>query len=82
MMGGPPCLVITHSETGNKVLKRGRPVEPHADSFTTAWTCRREVERDIFYKECPEPIGTRRADKVKLSVPAGCIKNLLTSNLP
>ena len=24
----------------------------------------REVERDIFYKELPEPIGTRRADFV------------------
>ena len=25
-------------------------------------TFAREVERDIFYKEVPEPIGTRRAD--------------------
>ena len=24
----------------------------------------REVEQDVFYKECPEPIGTRRADFV------------------
>ena len=24
----------------------------------------REIEQDIFYKECPEPIGTRRADFV------------------
>lgn len=45
-------------------MKRGRPVEPHADSFTTAWACRREVEQDIFYKECPEPIGARRANFV------------------
>ena len=27
-------------------------------------TFAREVERDIFYKEAPEPIGTRRADFV------------------
>ena len=27
-------------------------------------TFAREVERDIFYKELPEPIGTRRADFV------------------
>ena len=24
----------------------------------------REIEQDIFYKDCPEPIGTRRADFV------------------
>ena len=27
-------------------------------------TFAREIEQDIFYKECPEPIGTRRADFV------------------
>ena len=27
-------------------------------------TFAREVKRDIFYKELPEPIGTRRADFV------------------
>ena len=27
-------------------------------------TFAREIEQEIFYKECPEPIGTRRADFV------------------
>ena len=27
-------------------------------------TFAREIEQEIFYKECPDPIGTRRADFV------------------
>ena len=42
------------------IYQRGLALELARAGLTFA----REVERDIFYKEVPEPIGTRRADFV------------------
>ena len=42
------------------IYQRGLALELTQARLTFA----REVERDIFYKELPEPIGTRRADFV------------------
>ena len=42
------------------IYQRGLALELAQARLTFA----REVERDIFYKELPEPIGTRRADFV------------------
>ena len=42
------------------IYQRGLAIELARSGLTYA----REVEREIFYKELPEPIGTRRADFV------------------